>query len=113
MWHIALHVLVPLCIAVALYQKRALKAFLFMLLAFAIDIDHLLAQPIYDPTRCSVDFHPLHSLYLLPLYILLSLQWRYKPLQWFAWGLVIHMGLDSLDCMQNQGVWFYQHEAKP
>ncbi len=36
-----------------------------------VDIDHLLATPVYDPNRCSIGFHPLHGFYPIALYVLL------------------------------------------
>ena len=32
-----------------------------MLATWLVDLDHLLAEPVFDPERCSVGFHPLHS----------------------------------------------------
>jgi hypothetical protein len=32
-----------------------------MLLVNIIDFDHLLSDSIYDPNRCGIGFHPLHS----------------------------------------------------
>ena len=26
-----------------------------------VDLDHLLATPLYNPDRCSLGFHPLHT----------------------------------------------------
>lgn len=74
-----------------------------MLLTMVVDIDHLLATPIYDPMRCSIDFHPLHSLYLMPIYAILAV---YPKTRLVGLGLVIHMVLDSIDCYTNLGVWF-------
>ena len=36
-----------------------------------IDLDHLLATPIFDPNRCSINFHPLHSYYAITGYVLM------------------------------------------
>ena len=36
-----------------------------MIATMLVDIDHLLATPIYDPLRCSIGYHPLHQ--LLPI----------------------------------------------
>ena len=38
-----------------------------------IDLDHLLATPIFDPARCSIGFHPLHSYYAIGVYFILRL----------------------------------------
>ena len=67
-----------------------------------VDIDHLLATPIYDPMRCSIGFHPLHLWPFILVYVGLSL---YKKTRLIGIGLVIHMILDSLDCYQNLGIW--------
>jgi len=78
----------------------------------AVDADHLLANPIYDPMRCSIGFHPLHEPLLFPLYLALC----FIPKQWsseravviircIGLGLLIHMGLDAIDCRINTGAW--------
>lgn len=66
-----------------------------IILSNLIDLDHLLANPIYDPARCSINFHPLHSWFVFPLYIggLFSKKYQYL----FA-GIILHLGLDYLDC---------------
>ena len=78
-----------------------------------VDLDHLLATPIYDPMRCSIGFHPLHDLFLVGLYVLLAVAPRLFVCPRRAYyvrlvgvGLVIHMALDSLDCYQNLGIWY-------
>ena len=68
-----------------------------------VDLDHLIAVPIYDPNRCSINFHPFHSLLLIPLYIALCFTDKTK---WVGIGLTIHMLLDSLDCYKNLGIFF-------
>lgn len=103
MVHIALHFLVPLLVAFLFFRSRWKIAFVIMLSSMLIDLDHLLATPVYDPQRCSVGFHPLHSLYILPLYVVLSL----LPVsRLFGIGLVIHILLDAIDCRINTQVWF-------
>lgn len=66
-----------------------------MVSTMLIDLDHLLAQPIYDQTRCSIGFHPLHSVWAIALYIMLLIPKRSRII---ALGLVIHIGLDGIDC---------------
>ena len=78
----------------------------------AVDLDHLLADPIYDPNRCSIGFHPLHTMPAVVLYMLMFLM-PYLPdkimakiasdktmdrLHLIGLGLVIHMALDWMDC---------------
>lgn len=66
-----------------------------MLLTMLVDVDHLLARPVYDPARCSIGFHPLHSYVVLPVYIVMLAFPRTRVV---GLGLVIHMVLDAVDC---------------
>ena len=67
----------------------------YMALTFAVDFDHLLAEPVFDPNRCSLGFHPLHSWPAIGIY-LVSL---FSPhLRIIAIGLLIHLVLDGTDC---------------
>ena len=94
-FHLALHALVPLAIARAFFRERWRSAWLWMLAGWLIDIDHLWADPIYDPGRCSIGFHPLHRTPAIVVYALLLLPRRTRLL---AIGLLVHIGLDTLDC---------------
>ena len=71
MLHITLHFAVPLLVALAFHRDRWRSATLIMLATMAVDLDHLLADPIYDPARCSIGFHPLHTAPAILLYLLL------------------------------------------
>lgn len=103
MIHILLHFLIP-AIVVALFFRREWKwAYFIMISTMLVDIDHLLANPVYDPGRCSICFHPLHG--FLPIALYFSLCFIPK-LRYVGIGLVIHMALDSLDCFMTNGVWF-------
>jgi hypothetical protein len=103
MFHLLLHFIVPLLVALIFFREHWQKALIIMMLTMAVDIDHLLATPIYDPLRCSMGFHPLHQLILVPLYLGLCF---IKPVRLVGIGLMIHMLLDSIDCKVNLGVWF-------
>ena len=103
MLHLGLHFLVPLVVALAFYRPRWLLALGLMLLAFVIDIDHLLADPIYDPTRCSMGFHPLHTLIPVGCYLAIFAHERTRIV---GLGLLIHVALDSIDCQITNGVWW-------
>lgn len=74
-----------------------------MMSTMLVDIDHLLANPIYEPNRCSIGFHPLHE--FIPI-IIYGVFCFIKPLRYIGIGLVIHMALDSIDCMVTNGVWY-------
>ena len=67
-----------------------------MVATMLVDLDHLLANPIYDPHRCGIGFHPLHTFPAMVAYALLLVP-RASRLP--ALGLVIHMALDALDCL--------------
>ena len=59
--HLALHVAAPGVVAALAFRPRWRAAWGWMLAMMVVDVDHLLADPIYDPERCSIGFHPLHS----------------------------------------------------
>lgn len=103
MLHIALHLLVPAVAAMAFYRERWLRSYLVMLAGLAIDIDHLLAEPIYDPDRCSLGFHPLHTALPIAVYAAALLHPRTRLV---GIGLCLHIALDALDCRVNTGGWY-------
>ena len=65
--HYGLHFLSPLLFAQFFKREHRIKAFWIMLATMVVDIDHLLATPMFNPYRCSVGFHPLHSYFGLYL----------------------------------------------
>ncbi len=69
-----------------------------MLSGILIDIDHLAANPIVDPDRCSVGYHLLHSFWLIPVYVALAL---YPKTRLVGFGLVIHIILDTAECVRT------------
>jgi hypothetical protein len=114
MLHIALHLVLPPLVALLAYRSRWGRATLLMLATMLVDVDHLLADPVYDPERCSIGFHPLHSVPAIVLWALLFAvplalaRRRSEPLGPRVWtvhvigaGLLLHMGLDGLDCMRQ------------
>jgi hypothetical protein len=94
--HYGIHLFLPLAMSLLFYRKKWLKAYLIMLLAFIIDLDHLLASPIFDSSRCSINFHPLHSYYAIMLYLVLLIPGKTRL---FAIGLLSHIIADSADCL--------------
>ena len=72
------------------------KAYLIMISTMIVDIDHLLATPIYQADRCSINFHPLHSYYAITAYFIMS--FLKKPFNMIGIGLVLHMIADFCDC---------------
>ncbi len=67
-----------------------------MLATMLVDVDHLLATPIYDANRCSIGFHPLHKILPITFYFLLIF---FPKTRIIGIGLVIHMLLDGIDCL--------------
>ena len=61
-----------------------------------VDLDHLLANPIFDPNRCSINYHPMHSSFAIGIYLMMFIPKRTRIL---AIGLLIHMIADTLDCL--------------
>jgi hypothetical protein len=94
--HLILHVLVPLVVALIFFRGEWKKAWLIMLATMLVDLDHLLADPIYDPDRCSIGYHPLHSYPAIAVYLLLTIP---RKTRLVGLGLVIHMALDAVDCL--------------
>lgn len=93
--HYFLHFGFSLVIAFALYRENWKKAYGIFLLTMLVDLDHLLATPIFDPDRCSINFHPLHSYWAIGIYILMLI---YSKTRIVAIGLLMHMMTDQIDC---------------
>lgn len=87
--------LIPLFVALIWYKSQWKIAFLIMISGMLIDLDHLLATPIFDPNRCSINFHLLHSYYAMIVYVLLLIP---KKTRLIGLGLVIHIFSDVVDC---------------
>ena len=93
--HIALHFLVPASIAWIFFRSRWQRATLIMCATMVIDLDHLLANPIYDANRCGIGFHPLHTWPAVAVYLVLVFP---KSTRLVGIGLLVHIVLDSIDC---------------
>ena len=95
MFHLALHFIVPLLIASLFFKEHWKFSYLVMIATMLVDLDHLLANPIYDPNRCSIEFHPLHQYWFIGLYLTMSF---FSQTRLIGVGLITHMVLDALDC---------------
>ncbi len=93
--HILLHFLVPYIIARIFFKEKVGKSYCIMMLSLLVDLDHLLANPIYSPERCSIGFHPLHSEISIAFYLIGCL---FTKTRLISIGLLSHMALDLLDC---------------
>ncbi|MBN2790199.1 MAG: hypothetical protein JXR69_08410 [Candidatus Delongbacteria bacterium] len=94
--HNSLHILIPGMIAWFFFNSKWKSSWLIMLAAYLIDLDHLLATPIFDPARCSIGFHPLHSYYAIGIYLILSFIPKTRII---GIGLMIHIFVDLTDCL--------------
>jgi len=96
MLHIVLHFIIPAIVARIGFRDRWRSAYLIMMATMVVDLDHLLADPFYDPNRCSIGFHPMHGTVPIVIYIAMC---AVPKLRLVGFGLVIHMLLDGLDCV--------------
>nr|WP_321399078.1 DUF6122 family protein [uncultured Desulfobacter sp.] len=97
--HYSLHLAFPGVIAWIFFRKEWKKAWLIMLATMLVDLDHLVAEPIFDPARCSIGSHPLHSYYAILIYLLLFFFARPKTIKIVSIGLLFHMFTDYQDCL--------------
>lgn len=94
--HYSLHFLAPGLIAWLFFRAQWKHAWFLMLCTMLVDLDHLLADPFFDPDRCSVGFHPLHSYLAIGVYFILLFFPRARIV---AVGLLFHMLTDWQDCL--------------
>lgn len=95
--HYFLHFGFPAVIAIVLFRKNWKFAYLVLVATMLVDLDHLLAQPIFQANRCSINFHILHTYYAMIFYV--ALLFFRKPFNIIGIGLLFHMVTDYLDCL--------------
>ncbi|MBP9772991.1 MAG: hypothetical protein KBD26_04200 [Candidatus Pacebacteria bacterium] len=96
--HYSLHFLAPGIIAFIFFKSFWKKAWLIMLATILVDLDHILASPVFEADRCSIGFHPLHSVYAIVIYFLI-LFIPNKYVKVVGAGLLFHMITDFQDCL--------------
>lgn len=96
--HYGGHWIVPFALGWLIWHERFGQAGLVIASANLIDLDHLLADPIFDPNRCSIGFHLLHGWEAALIYLaMLAI-----PCWWaraFAVGALWHLAVDWADCL--------------
>lgn len=92
-----MHLGMPLIIAYGCFRKDWKLIYLILLATMLVDLDHLFANPVFQPSRCSINFHPLHTYYAMAVYVML-LFFR-KPFNIIGIGLLFHMFTDAVDCV--------------
>ncbi|TMM53850.1 hypothetical protein FEE95_18310 [Maribacter algarum] len=100
--HYGIHFIVPIAIGLLFFKENRETAIIILLAGILIDIDHLLASPIFDPNRCSIDFHPLHTYWAIGIYVALLF---FKKTRIFGIALLIHILADLVDCYLLLGRW--------
>ena len=93
--HYGIHFMLPLVVAYLFFRSDWKKAYLIMIATMLIDLDHLLATPLFDPDRCSINFHPPHTYYAMVIYVGFLF---FKKTRILGIGLLIHMLADATDC---------------
>ncbi|MAP53489.1 DUF6122 family protein [Altibacter sp.] len=94
--HYSLHFLFPGLLAWIFFRRQWQLAWAIMLATMLVDLDHLLATPIFAEDRCSINFHPLHSYAAIGVYLVLLF---FKRTRIIAVGLLLHMLTDGIDCI--------------
>ncbi len=94
--HVACHLFLPFAFARLIWKDNWRKAGLIMVSTIVIDVDHLLADPIFDPNRCSLGFHPLHTWWAAAAYVsLLAVpSWKWRAI---SVGCLWHLCTDAID----------------
>ena len=97
--HYFLHFGMPLIIAYTFFRDDYKRVYLILLATMLVDLDHLLATPVFLPDRCSINFHPLHTYYAMAVYA--AMLFLPKPYRIIGLGLLLHMLTDSNDCVMT------------
>ncbi len=93
--HYGLHFIAPFFISYYLLKDKWLRVYTIFILSMLVDLDHLLANPIFDQNRCSINFHPLHSYYAICIYLMMLF---FKKTRIIGIALLFHMITDAIDC---------------
>lgn len=95
--HYFLHFIAPLGLAFVFFRKDWKTAYILFLLTMLVDLDHLLASPIFQANRCSINYHPLHTYYAIIVYVVML--FFKKSIRILGIGLLFHMLTDYVDCL--------------
>lgn len=87
----------PFAFGWLLWRDNWMAAGAVIAAANLIDLDHLLADPIFDPDRCSIGFHLLHGWEAAVAYLLMLgvPKWWVRAL---GVGALWHLAVDWGDC---------------
>ena len=93
--HYGIHFILPIIIGLVFFKEHRLKITMILLAGIILDLDHLWADPIFDPSRCSINFHPLHTYWAIASYFLLLFFSKTRVL---GIAFLIHILADTVDC---------------
>ena len=93
--HYGFHFLLPLLLSMLFFKKNWKIVYLIFLCSMLVDLDHLLANPIFQKNRCSINYHPLHSYFAIGIYFIGLF---FKKTRIIAIALLFHMLTDFIDC---------------
>jgi len=95
--HYGGHYQAPFALGWLLWRERWWQVGLIMVAANLMDLDHLLADPMFDPGRCSIGFHPLHGGWAALVYggMLAIPSWKWRAI---GLGCLWHLAVDGGDC---------------
>jgi hypothetical protein len=94
--HYSFHFIAPGLLAWLFFNERWEMAWMIMIGTMFVDLDHVLVRPMFDPKRCSIGFHLLHSYPAIVVYTLLLFVPHFY-IQSIAVGLLFHMYTDWQD----------------
>lgn len=94
--HYGIHFLVPVLIAFIFYRPQLKRAIIILISGIIIDVDHLLATPVFDAHRCSIGFHFLHSYIAIAVYMIL---FALPKTRIYGLALLVHIIADAADCL--------------
>lgn len=94
--HYSLHFILPLVIALVFFRAEWKTAAILLWLTMLVDLDHLLADPLFQACRCSIGFHPLHTIPAMGIYAILLF---FQKTRIIGIGLLLHMATDYIDCL--------------
>jgi hypothetical protein len=93
----------PAGLALVFYRENWFRAYIILLMTMLVDLDHLLANPVFAPCRCSIGFHPLHSYGAIAAYMIMFF---FPKTRLVAIGLLMHIATDGIDCWMSS---YYCH----
>ncbi|MDN3595225.1 DUF6122 family protein [Zunongwangia endophytica] len=98
-FHYSMHFLAIGIIAYFFDKDHWKQNWIILALTMLVDIDHIFASPLFDPNRCGIGFHPLHSQFAIACYVIAAVFLRKGIFKLIFIGLSFHMLTDFLDCL--------------